>query len=97
MPEVHRTAVAEFDMLEVWLKIARRNLSAAERLVAEIEDRARLAAEFPHLGTSREDYEPGLRSFVVKGLIVFYRPIPEGVMLVRVIPGCRDLPAAFYQ
>lgn len=97
MPEVHRTTVAEFDMLELWLQAARRDLSSAERLVAEIEDRARLATEFPHLGTSREDYEPGLRSFVVKRFIVFYRPIPEGVMLVRVIPGCRDLPAAFYQ
>lgn len=96
MSKVHRTYEAELDMLELWLHAARHDLSAAERLVAEIEDRCNLVAEFPYLGVSREDYEPGLRSFSIRRFIVFYRIIPEGIRLIRVIAGTRDLPRAFY-
>lgn len=97
MPTVHRTFDAELDLQEIWLRVARRDLAAADRLFREIEDRCDLYATAPEMGQPRDDYEPGLRSFTVRRFIVFYRPTDEGIRVLRVIPGARDLPAAFFQ
>jgi toxin ParE1/3/4 len=38
---------------------------------------------------------PGLRSFPVGNYVVFYRIVPEGIELVRVLHGARDLRRLF--
>ena len=48
------------------------------------------------MGRSREeDLRPDLFSFPVGRHVLFYRPQPGGIVLVRVIHGARDLPALF--
>ncbi len=36
------------------------------------------------------DGSRGLRSFTVSPYILFYRPVPDGIRLVRVLHGARD-------
>ena len=47
------------------------------------------------MGRSRSELLPGLRSFTFSGYIIFYRLIAEGIEIVRVIKGSRDVEALF--
>ena len=46
-------------------------------------------------GRLRDEFELGLRSFPVQNHVLFYRPIDDGVAIVRVVHGRRDLLALF--
>jgi toxin ParE1/3/4 len=52
-------------------------------------------AGHPNLGRSRDELEEGIRSFPVGKYVIFYRVIPAGVEIVRVLHGSRDLNAIF--
>lgn len=49
----------------------------------------------PIIGRERSELFPGLRSFVVGRHVVFYRRFGNGVEIVRVLDGARDLPPLF--
>ncbi len=48
--------------------------------------------ENPYLGRRRDDLRPGYRSFPVSDYVVIYRVADEGVLLLRLIRGSRDIP-----
>lgn len=90
------TAHARKDLQEIHSHIAKDKPEAARRLVERLRAKARQLAETPGMGRSRgEDLRPGLFSFPVGQYILFYREQPDGVVLVRIIHGSRDLPALF--
>jgi len=43
----------------------------------------------------REDLAPSLRSFPVGNYLIFYRPITDGVEVVRMLHGARELRRIF--
>jgi toxin ParE1/3/4 len=88
---------ARFDLDDIWLHVGEHNVRAADALVGAIVERCLLLAEFPGLGPSREELMPQLRSFPVEGYLIFYKPTPYGVEVVRVIHGSRDLEAIFQE
>ena len=47
------------------------------------------------MGRNRPDLAPELRSFPVDNYIIFYRPISEGIQVIRVLHGARDIPPLF--
>ena len=93
MARVTRSPLAEEDFREIWRYIAQDNPDAADALLRRIDERLLLYADNPRMGTSRESWSPGLRSFPVGRYIVFYRIVSEGIELVRVLHGMRDLPS----
>ena len=52
-------------------------------------------AEFPGMGCRRDELSPGLRSVVMGSYLIFYRPLEDGIRLMRVAHGSRDLPSLF--
>jgi toxin ParE1/3/4 len=50
-----------------------------------------MLSNFQDAGRSREELAPGLRSFLVKQYVIFYRVIPEGIEVIRVLHGSRDM------
>jgi len=48
-----------------------------------------------YIGTSRDELMPALRSLPVGNYLIFYLPIPDGIEVVRVLPGMRDIDAFF--
>jgi toxin ParE1/3/4 len=88
---VHRSPLAEQDYREIWRYIARDNEDAASRLLQTIDRKLELYAENPAMGTKREMLAPGLRSFPIGKYLAFYRIVSDGIQLVRVLHGAREL------
>jgi toxin ParE1/3/4 len=95
MAEVLRTAQARTDLLEIWLHIAEDNVDAADRLLATIESKLRILADFPQMGERCEQLSPGLRYFTARRYVIFYRQVENGIMVIRVVSGARDFEALF--
>ena len=91
MSEPRIAELAEADLEEAWDYLAERNEAAADRLVEAVLERARLHAGQPLMGRPRDDLSPGLRSFVVRPFVVFYRPADDTIEVVRVLHGARDI------
>jgi toxin ParE1/3/4 len=51
-----------------------------------------LLADHPGLGPARPDIAPDLRYFPVRRYLILYRQITDGIELVRVVHGARDVP-----
>lgn len=45
---------------------------------------------FPQMGRSRDEIHPQVRSFPVGSYVIWYRPTPNGVEILRVLHGARD-------
>jgi toxin ParE1/3/4 len=90
-----RTARAEEDLIEIWSYIARDDPMAADRVLDRIDGVCLRLAENPYLGPARPDLARELRYFVTGSYLVLYRNIGNGVEIVRVIHGARDLPSLF--
>jgi toxin ParE1/3/4 len=85
------TLRAERDVLDIWLYIATDNVSAADKLIDRFTDVYERLADNPGMGTSQDQYRPGLRCFPVGNYIVFYRPSDDGIEIYRVLHGARQL------
>ena len=95
MPSVHQTFESRADLVAIDVDIRRANPAAADRVLDAITTTLQLLAELPMIGRSREELAPGLRSLPVKryGMyLIFYRPSPDGIQVIRVTHGARDLP-----
>jgi toxin ParE1/3/4 len=92
MSEPILTDQAKADLEDIWVSIAEgRDERTAERVTARILSGCRTRARFPESGRLREELAPGLRSFVVKPYVVFYRPEAGTILVVRVVHGRRDI------
>lgn len=67
----------------------------ADLFLDKLEQRCQSLAEQPQMGHLRDEFSPGLRSFPVGNYLIFYRPIHNGIDVIRVLHGGRYLPALF--
>jgi toxin ParE1/3/4 len=95
MARIVYSQTSKDDLLEIWVGLAASNVSAAERLLDDLDAATRLLATQPLIGKSRREFGAGIRSFPVRDYVLVYRTIPGGVELVRVVHGARDLPRVF--
>lgn len=93
--KVLKSPVAERDLDEIWFYIAKDNIDAADRVLRRIQDKCRQYAAQPLMGDLRDDLAENLRNFVVGSYVIFYRPLTDGIEVVRVIHGARDVDAIF--
>ena len=96
---VHRRAGAQRDLIAIYRHYAREaGLRIADRFLAAAEKTFRLLAGMPGMGT-RYDYDhPALAELRVfplssrfKVYLVFYKPVADGIEIVRVLHGARDI------
>jgi len=92
---VQRTEQAERDLVEIWSYIVNDNPDAADRLLDEIDEVCTTLANAPHAGRLREDLAANLRSLPVGNYMTLYRPHADGIIVIRVLHGARDLPELF--
>lgn len=83
---------AREDMAEIWSHIAADNEGAADREIASFHERSTTLAENPMAGRSRAELLPSLPA---GSYTIFYYSQEDGVEIVRVIHGARDITTLF--
>ena len=91
MKQPRLTDRAEADLEECWLHIARDDPRSATRFVETILSKCELLAGQPGIGRLRTELAPDLRSFVVGRYLILYRRIDDGIEVVRVLHGARNI------
>lgn len=92
---VRRTAASKRDYAEIWNYIADDNPDSADDLLRLFDQKVTLLSDFPHLGRARPEIRPRLRSLAVGDYLLFYRPLRDGIELLRVIHGARNVREVF--
>ena len=95
MAKIECSEQAEQDLIDLWTYIAEDNPAAADNLLDQIESVCKMLARSPLLGRAREELATGLRSFSVGDYLIFYQPRKNGIVVVRVLSGYRNLDALF--
>ena len=97
MPRVAWTPTAEQELGEIAFHIAvvEHRPAAADRLTDDIVAKCELYATKPHAGTPRGDLGEGFRVLVQRPYLVVYRPIDDGIEVLRVLDGRRDYRSLF--
>ena len=96
MADVLYSASAENDLLEAWLYVADNSVSAADRMLDQIEAEAMRLLDQAMIGRERRELAPGLRSWPTSTpYILFYIPTTQGITVVRVLHHARDISAIF--
>lgn len=88
---------AELDLLDIWDYIADDSFDQADEFLDRIEGKLQNLARNPGLGRRREELLPGLQSFPIGNYVVFYRGIADGIDVIRVLHGSRDIEEIFRQ
>jgi toxin ParE1/3/4 len=98
---IKRHARLDLDLHFVY--IGERNFDAAERFAQAAEDAFEKLAGMPLMGTLRGFSHPriaDLRFWPILGFenyLIFYRPTPSGIEVLRVIHGAQDIDRLFEQ
>jgi toxin ParE1/3/4 len=87
---------ARFDLLALYNYIADDSGEGrAERYLRRLNDAIGYLASQPLMGRARPELGEDIRSFPCDEHVLFYRPMQEGIELVRVIHAKLDLSAAW--
>ena len=99
--QILRRPRAKADLIDHYVFIARDKTTPAERFLREAEAAFELLARMPGIGRRWESPEPRLSDVRVyplprrfRNYLVFYRPVADGIEVLRVLHGARDLDAA---
>ena len=95
MARIVRTPQTNDDLFSIWEYVAERNSAAADHLIRRIDEALRTLASNPGIGEKQDQYRVGLRCFPVGVYLVFYLTLDDGIEVVRVLHGARDIPALF--
>lgn len=95
MRTIKVAAIAADDINGIWAYIAEHNPEAASRIVKEIVGRFVVLRDYPQMGREQDRLLLNLRSVTVKGYIIFYQPFEDGVEILRVLHGARDVERIF--
>jgi toxin ParE1/3/4 len=90
-----KTPEAEEDLVEIALYIEGDNPDAADRLLDQFDQTFQRLSEFPLMGRHRDELAAGLRSFPVGNYVIYYLPLRDGIDVVRVLHGARDVRRIF--
>jgi toxin ParE1/3/4 len=96
MPQASILNSAVADLADIWAYIALDSPDNTDLFIDRIFRICQQGlASNPRLGRTREELSPGLRSLVFESYVIFYHPMPNGVAVVRVLHGMRDIESIF--
>ena len=95
MNPVLKLPQAQEDLLEIWLRIAQDSPLHADHFLDFLDEKMRLLATSPRLGRLYPELADGLRGFPANDYMVFYREASQGIEVVRVLHGARDIATLF--
>lgn len=85
------------DLEEIHDFIASESPAAALKLINLLEKKCKSLAKSPLMGRTRTELAPRLRSLPFGHYIIFYRPFLEGIEVIRVLHGAREIWPLFHK
>ena len=101
MPQIVRRSQAVADVIECAGFVGAEHVEVGLRFVAAAEAAFERLATFPYLGAQLTPHRPAFghfRRWPIRGFenyLVVYRPIADGIEVIRVLHGARDIEALF--
>ncbi len=97
MNQVFRTDQFRNALKEIGTYIAKESGSRtiATDFLHRIDEKCQAYARQSGMGEMRPDLGEEIRCFSVGSYVVFYHPIDQGIMLLAIIHGARDIPVVF--
>lgn len=86
---------AKADLVEIWDYIANDSETRADALIDSISRKFAILAEIQNIGRFRGELGANIRSFPVGRYLIYYQPVQDGIEVVRVLHGARDLENTF--
>mgnify|MGYP003395019809 CR=1 FL=1 len=83
--------MADDDLDEIWAYIDADNPAAAESQMRSLTSKFELLANHEGLGTTRPHIDDGIRVFPVGRYLILFRRMENGIEVVRVVHGARNL------
>jgi toxin ParE1/3/4 len=87
--------LASQDLNEIADYFVQTNLEAGEHFFREFNRKCQQLTAFPNIGKSYAEIRTDLRGLPIEGYVVFYRLLDDGIEILRVVSGRRNLPAIF--
>jgi toxin ParE1/3/4 len=81
---------AEIDIVEALTYVVDRHPAGARRLRLELLETMRRLNDMPMMGSHRIGTAQDLRCFPLGSYLIFYRPTPDGIVVVRVLHAARN-------
>jgi len=100
-PNITRSAQSVEDVYEIATYLSRDGLSIAERFLDAVESTFQTLGRTPLIGVPHagsKHSQTGLRRWRVRGFenfMIFYHPLSNGIEIVRVLHGARDIESLF--
>ncbi|WP_235578386.1 type II toxin-antitoxin system RelE/ParE family toxin [Pseudorhodoferax sp. Leaf267] len=91
---MRKRPLAYADLADIWSYIADDSEQQADLFLDMLDVRLALLATQPEMGRERPELAPRLRAFPVKRYVVFYRPMRDGIEVLRVLHSARDVTRA---
>jgi plasmid stabilization system protein ParE len=85
------TLKAQIDLVSLWEDYLPRGTTAADAALRVLVEQANELLTFPHMGRSREDLGPDLRSLRKHNRLLIYKLEDERIVIVRVVYARSDL------
>lgn len=96
MADFKLTLLAQQDLRAIHDYIAANNPKTATRYIGTLKEKCQNLADTPGIGVSRQEYH-GLYKFPVDDYLIFYRTGQNGIEVIRILHGSRDIEAVFNQ
>ena len=93
MKLVYFSPLAETDLVEIGIYIARDNPKRALSFIDELEIKCEALGEFPGTGVMRQDVAADLRMLPHASYLIFYREQEDHVRIERILHRARDVDA----
>jgi toxin ParE1/3/4 len=87
--------LASRDLSEIADYFAETNMEVGERFFREFNRKCQQLITFPSSGKSYGSIRSDLRGLSLEGYIIFYRILDEGIEILRVVSGRRNLESLF--
>ena len=97
MAKVIYSPAAQADLREIWDYVSDDSQFQADRLIHKFRSKLEHLAEWNTLGRPRPELALNCRSYPFGKYCFFFRPIDDGIEVIRVIHSARDLDSIDFQ
>jgi toxin ParE1/3/4 len=96
MPRILRTRKSREDYVSIEDYIAQTSPQNAEMIIRLFDEKLAFLAANPLIGRPRPELATNFRSWNVHRFVLFYRPIEDGIILIRVLHAAMDITARLF-